>query len=79
MSSGSACNSANPEPSHVLTAMGLSREEANRSIRLSIGRFTTEEEVEHAIVHITEQVKRLRKLSPLWESAKEVALQKKES
>jgi len=75
-STGSACNSANPTPSHVLTAMGLKREDANRSLRLSIGRFTTEEEIDYIIAHIGEQVKRLREATPLWETAKQSALQK---
>ncbi|WP_304986133.1 IscS subfamily cysteine desulfurase [Coxiella-like endosymbiont] len=70
ISSGSACNSANPNPSHVLLAMGLNREEAYNSIRISLGRFTTKEEVDAAIVHIAEQVNRLREMSPLWENVK---------
>jgi len=61
ISSGSACNSAEPEPSHVLISMGLSRKEANQSLRFSVGRFTTEEEVEHAIHQVTKQVRSLRK------------------
>ena len=78
-STGSACNSANPAPSHVLTAMGLKREDANRSLRLRIGRFTTMEEIDYVIAHIEEQVKRLREASPLWEAAKQSALQKTNS
>lgn len=70
ISGGSACNSANPNPSHVLLAMGLNREEANNSIRISLGRFTTEEEVDSAVTHIAEQVNRLRQMSPLWENVK---------
>lgn len=70
ISSGSACNSANPNPSHVLLALGLSHEEAYNSIRISLGRFTTEEEVDITIAHITEQVNRLREMSPLWENVK---------
>lgn len=70
ISSGSACNSANPNPSHVLLALGLSHEEAHNSIRISLGRFTTDEEVDTAIAHITEQVNRLREMSPLWENIK---------
>ncbi len=70
ISSGSACNSANPNPSHVLLAMGLNREEAYNSIRISLGRFTTKEEIDAAIVHIVEQVNRLREMSPLWEKVK---------
>lgn len=70
ISSGSACNSANSNPSHVLLALGLSHEEAYNSIRISLGRFTTEEEVDITIAHITEQVNRLREMSPLWENVK---------
>ncbi|ACJ20207.1 IscS subfamily cysteine desulfurase [Coxiella burnetii] len=70
ISSGSACNSASSLPSHVLTAMGLTREEADNSIRISFGRFTTQEEVDGAVEHITEQVNRLRKMSPVWETVK---------
>ncbi len=76
VSSGSACNSANPEPSHVLSAMSLSRDEANRSVRFSVGRFTTDEELDYAIKHITEQIQRLREASPLWDKAKEAAIQR---
>ncbi len=70
VSSGSACNSANPEPSHVLLAMGLSRQDAYASLRISIGRFTTEEDVDKTIAHIKEQVNRLREASPIWEKVK---------
>lgn len=70
ISSGSACNSANSNPSHVLLAMGLKREEAYNSIRISLGRFTTQEEVDTAIIHISEQVNRLREMSPLWDNVK---------
>jgi cysteine desulfurase len=66
ISSGSACNSANPEPSHVLMAMGLSRDAANRSVRISLGRFTTEAEIDYAVHHICQQVKRLRQRASLW-------------
>lgn len=78
VSTGSACNSANPEPSHVLTAMGLSRDAANRSIRISLGRFTTDEELAKATSHLTEVVVRLRKQSSLWEKAQRNALEKRE-
>lgn len=64
ISQGSACNSANPEPSHVLTSMGVSRAQANRSLRMSVGRFTTVADIDLAIVRINEQVGRLRDLSP---------------
>lgn len=66
ISSGSACNSANPNPSHVLSAMGLSRQEAYNSLRISFGRFTTESEVDCAIEMIQTQVNCLRERSPLW-------------
>ncbi len=66
LSSGSACSSASPEPSHVLKAMGLEKEEANNSIRISLGRFTTEEEVEFAITALLGYIERVRKESPLW-------------
>jgi cysteine desulfurase len=69
-SAGSACNSANPDPSHVLLAMGLSREIADNSLRISFGRFTTEEEIDYTIAQIVEQVTYLRKISPIWQSVK---------
>ncbi len=64
LSTGSACNSANPEPSHVLLAMGLSRDAANRSLRISIGRFTTEADIHHASNRLIEQIKKLREIAP---------------
>jgi len=66
VSSGSACNSASLEPSYVLTAIGLKGELAHSSLRISIGRFTTEEEVDYSIEKIREAVSKLRGLSPLW-------------
>lgn len=69
ISTGSACNSANPEASHVLKAMGLSEDAANRSLRICLGRYTTSEEVDYAIAHIQKQLGRLRSLSPLWQTA----------
>lgn len=60
VSSGSACSSSNPQPSHVLRSMGVSPEEANRSIRISFGRFTTQAEIAFAVETIQTQVKRLR-------------------
>ncbi len=59
VSSGSACSSASPEPSHVLTAMGLSEEDAHRSIRFSLGRFTSNEELDYAIPWIREELERI--------------------
>ena len=67
MSSGSACTSTRVEPSHVLLGLGLSEDEANRSIRVSVGRFTTEAEVERAACRIEEAVGELRSLSDEWE------------
>ncbi|MBF0255397.1 MAG: IscS subfamily cysteine desulfurase [Gammaproteobacteria bacterium] len=67
VSSGSACTSASLEPSYVLRAIGREDELAHSSIRFTLGRFTTEEEVDYAINQIKSQVGRLRELSPLWE------------
>jgi cysteine desulfurase len=67
VSSGSACTSASLEPSYVLRALGRPDELAHSSIRFSIGRFTTQEEVDWAVTKIRDQVARLRSLSPLWE------------
>jgi cysteine desulfurase len=67
VSSGSACTSASLEPSYVLRALGLPDELAHSSIRFSLGRFTTEAEVDFAIRELAGQVGRLRELSPLWD------------
>ncbi len=71
VSSGSACTSASLEPSYVLRALGRNDELAHSSIRFSIGRFTTLEEVDYAIELISSKVGKLRDMSPLWEMVKE--------
>jgi cysteine desulfurase len=67
VSSGSACTSASLEPSYVLRALGRSDELAHSSLRMTIGRFTTEEEIDYAVGTIRQNVAKLRELSPLWE------------
>ncbi|MFZ9491599.1 MAG: IscS subfamily cysteine desulfurase, partial [Burkholderiaceae bacterium] len=71
VSSGSACTSASLEPSYVLRALGRSDEMAHSSIRFSVGRFTTEEEVDFAVQTIQSKVAKLREMSPLWEMVQE--------
>jgi cysteine desulfurase len=71
VSSGSACTSASLEPSYVLRALGRSDELAHSSLRMTIGRWTTEEEIDFAIKTIRENVAKLRDLSPLWEMHKD--------
>jgi len=66
VSSGSACTSASLEPSYVLSAMGLSKELAYSSLRFSLGRFTTVEEIDYAVTLITKSIARLREMSPEW-------------
>jgi cysteine desulfurase len=67
VSSGSACTSASLEPSYVLRALGRSDELAHSSLRMTIGRFTTEEEIDYAVTTLKDRVAKLRELSPLWE------------
>ena len=67
VSSGSACTSASLEPSYVLRALGRSDELAHSSLRMTIGRFTTEAEIDYAVSVLTDRVARLRELSPLWD------------
>ncbi len=71
VSSGSACTSASLEPSYVLRALGVEVEMAHTSLRIGLGRFTTEEEVDTAADRIIAEVTRLREMSPLWEMAQE--------
>jgi cysteine desulfurase len=71
VSSGSACTSASLEPSYVLRALGRSDELAHSSIRFTVGRFTTEEEIDFAVDLIKRKIAKLRELSPLWEMYKE--------
>ncbi len=71
VSSGSACTSASLEPSYVLRALGRLDELAHSSIRFTIGRFSTEEEIDYVAAKLREQVTRLRELSPLWDMYKE--------
>ena len=71
VSSGSACTSASLEPSYVLRALGRNDELAHSSIRITLGRFTTEDEVDYAAQLIRRKVEKLRELSPLWEMYKD--------
>ncbi|WP_242340281.1 MULTISPECIES: IscS subfamily cysteine desulfurase [Anaeromyxobacter] len=71
VSSGSACTSASLEPSYVLRAMGISEDLAHSSIRFGLGRFTTEEEVDHVVRLVVAKVKKLREMSPLYEMVKD--------
>jgi cysteine desulfurase len=71
VSSGSACTSASLEPSYVLRALGRSDELAHSSIRFSVGRFTTNQDVSFAVNLLHEQVAKLREMSPLWEMHQE--------
>lgn len=71
VSSGSACTSASLEPSYVLRALGLNDELAHSSIRFSIGRFTSEDEIDYVIQLLNDSIDKLRELSPLWEMFKD--------
>ena len=71
VSSGSACTSASLEPSYVLRALGMEDELAHSSLRFSIGRFTTAEDVDFAVAKVREAVGKLRELSPLWDMFKD--------
>ncbi len=71
VSSGSACTSASLEPSYVLRALGRSDELAHSSLRMTIGRFTTEEEIDFVVSTLKERVAKLRELSPLWDMYKD--------
>jgi cysteine desulfurase len=71
VSSGSACTSASLEPSYVLRALGREDELAHSSLRFTLGRFSTQEEVDYAVTRICSQVERLRTLSPLWDMYKD--------
>ena len=71
VSSGSACTSASLEPSYVLRALGRSDELAHSSLRMTIGRFTTEADIDYAVATLQDRVAKLRELSPLWEMFKD--------
>jgi len=71
VSSGSACTSASLEPSYVLRALGRNDELAHSSIRFTLGRFTTLEDIDFAVRLIKERIGKLRDMSPLWEMHKE--------
>ena len=71
VSSGSACTSASLEPSYVLRALGVEEEMAHTSLRIGLGRFTTEHEIDTAVDELVRHVTKLREMSPLWEMAQE--------
>ena len=71
VSSGSACTSASLEPSYVLRALGRDDELAHSSIRMTIGKYTSEDEIKHTVELLKNAVTKLRSLSPLWDMYKE--------
>ena len=71
VSSGSACTSASLEPSYVLRALGMNDELAHSSLRFSVGRFTSEDDVDRVIAQVRGAVEKLRDLSPLWDMYKD--------
>lgn len=71
VSSGSACTSASLEPSYVLRALGMNDELAHSSLRFSVGRFTSDQDVDAAIEQVRHAVEKLRALSPLWDMYKD--------
>lgn len=71
VSSGSACTSASLEPSYVLRALGVHEELAHTSLRIGIGRFTTEKEIDFLVKSLVSKVSSLREMSPLWEMVQE--------
>lgn len=71
VSSGSACTSASLEPSYVLRALGVNEELAHTSLRIGIGRFTTEKEIDYLVESLVSKVSSLREMSPLWEMVQE--------
>ena len=71
VSSGSACTSASLEPSYVLRALGRRGGLAHTSLRIGLGRFTTEQEIDTAVDELVRHVKKLREMSPLWEMSQE--------
>jgi cysteine desulfurase len=66
-SSGSACTSGSLDPSHVLLSLGLPHEIAHGSLRLSLSKYTTDEEIDHILARVPEVVTYLRNMSPVWE------------
>jgi len=76
LSSGSACTSASPHPSHVIKALGVSDEEVRSSLRFGLGRFNTQEEVDYVAQRVVETVKKIRKASPEYEREKHFASKK---